>query len=244
MYRPQPSRLGTSNSVIHSASAARASGSSMGTTNGDPSRSATQSTRATSQHPPSRPSSMVAMPIQSNTTPPRARRLSASFQPFPLGVSPPKSSWPPRVSAIVLPLNDSVSQLATLSHSNHTLSPYGRSHEHVAVRSFPHLSRSNSLLGVGSPLAHSSFTSAPGGPDGKKVKAKRKRMFRLGGGEKPAVEASEADVFFDGADQYVQEPKTSSSGQGSGSGMRAADVRRPAIPQRTSYGFPGRAMAQ
>lgn len=65
------------------------------------------------------------------------------------------TSFPPRnnnLSSITLPLNNSVSQLATLSHSNHTLSPYARGHEHIAVRSFPHLGRSNtsaSLNGLG-----------------------------------------------------------------------------------------------
>ncbi|KAJ7591445.1 hypothetical protein C8J56DRAFT_782450 [Mycena floridula] len=63
---------------------------------------------------------------------------------------------------IVLRPNSSLHQLSTLSHSNHTLSPYTRSLEHFTVRSVP--PRSAGPSGQGQP-----------------VKAKRKRTFHLGG---------------------------------------------------------------
>ena len=72
---------------------------------------------------------------------PRASSVAHGFT----GLSNSPGSFPPRHSSqagltgITLPpLNNSVSQLATLSHSAQTLSPYARAHEHVAVRSFPH----------------------------------------------------------------------------------------------------------
>jgi distribution and morphology protein 34 len=96
------------------------------------------------------------------------------------GTSPGKS-FPPRNilsgmgMGITLPLNNSVSQLATLSHSNHTLSPYARGHEHIAVRSFPHLGKTpSSSMG-----AQSRSTSGEGIINGN-LKARRKRIYRLG----------------------------------------------------------------
>ena len=65
-------------------------------------------------------------------------------------------------------LNNTVSQLSTLSHSNHTLSPYTRSLEHFTVRSVPH-------------------RASGSGPvvDRQPTKAKRKRTYRLGGKNPP-----------------------------------------------------------
>lgn len=74
---------------------------------------------------------------------------------------------------ITLPLNNSVSQLAALSYSAHTLSPYARGHEHIAVRSFPYLGKS----GTGSSGRASLAGSSVGEGD---IKAKRKRIFRIG----------------------------------------------------------------
>lgn len=45
-------------------------------------------------------------------------------------------------------MNNSVSALAALSHEAQTLSPYARGHEHIAVRSYPHLGRSNTSAGL------------------------------------------------------------------------------------------------
>ncbi|KAM6496131.1 Mitochondrial distribution and morphology protein 34 [Amanita muscaria] len=88
-----------------------------------------------------------------------------SFSP---GTSPPNdsSSSPGNSKIVVRPslMNNSIRHLSTLSHSNHTLSPYTRSLAHFTVRSVPPRQ-----------IAHSySFEKQP-------VKAKRKRTYRLGG---------------------------------------------------------------
>ncbi|KAI0677203.1 hypothetical protein C8Q78DRAFT_1073929 [Trametes maxima] len=67
-------------------------------------------------------------------------------------------------------LNNTISQLSTLSHSNHTLSPYTRTLEHFTVRSVPPREANSS-----GPT--SSVERQP-------VKARRKRLHRLG--RKPA----------------------------------------------------------
>ena len=78
-----------------------------------------------------------------------------------------------------LSLNSSIHQLSTLSHSNHTLSPYTRDVSHFTVRSVPPRGHGH---GVG-------FTGGQGqGFDRMpSVKAKRKRMYRLGKGGSPVV---------------------------------------------------------
>ena len=69
-------------------------------------------------------------------------------------------------------LNEHIFRLSTLTHSNHTLSPFTRSLEHFAVRSGPPKVSIN-----------------PGGlsdrPSQAKVKAKRKRIYRVGGKKEP-----------------------------------------------------------
>ncbi|KAI0775890.1 hypothetical protein BD413DRAFT_491086 [Trametes elegans] len=67
-------------------------------------------------------------------------------------------------------LNNTISQLSTLSHSNHTLSPYTRTLEHFTVRSVPPRE------------AHSSGPASSA--ERQPVKARRKRTHRLG--RKPA----------------------------------------------------------
>ncbi|WVQ79249.1 mitochondrial distribution and morphology protein 34 [Cryptococcus sp. DSM 104549] len=230
-------------------SAARTSGSSWETDRA-PSRSATMSmsTLASSQLPSSRPSLAPpapggkARPMSMPVPPPAHRRPGHARVPSVsvthtggggLGTSPNNAStapgsFPPRhlgPGGITLPLNNSVSQLATLSHSAHTLSPYARGHEHIAVRSFPYLGRGGAggpgsaggagggelggMGGMGSGVglagmgAHAGgggagyhphagvggyggSASYPGssageGARGVDVKAKRKRIFRLGG---------------------------------------------------------------
>ena len=71
----------------------------------------------------------------------------------------------PAPQAVVLrpALNNHVSQIATLAHSNHTLSPYTRALEHFTVRSVPPRS-----------LAPPPAPPAP-------VRARRRRSYRLGG---------------------------------------------------------------
>ena len=71
-------------------------------------------------------------------------------------------------------LNNSIHKLSSLSHSNHTLSPYTRTLHHFTVRSVP-------------PRSTAPF-STNAGP----VKARRKRTFRLGGGGK--AKAPDVDV--------------------------------------------------
>lgn len=93
-----------------------------------------------------------------------------SFTP---GSSPPTDSPDPKI--VLRPsLNNSIHQLSTLSHSNHTLSPYTRSLEHFAVRSGPPR-----------PVGVNGSGSGPGGSPGERqqpVKARRKRTFHIGGG--------------------------------------------------------------
>lgn len=61
-------------------------------------------------------------------------------------------------------LNNTISQLSTLSHSNHTLSPYTRSLAHFTVRSVPPRTASKEQIVGERPV----------------VKARRKRMYRIG----------------------------------------------------------------
>ena len=80
-----------------------------------------------------------------------------------------KSSMDGNGNIVLRPgLNNTISQLSTLSHSYHTLSPYARSLEHFTVRSVPHrMSSSNTPM-----------SSHP-------RKAKRKRIYRLGSKKPP-----------------------------------------------------------
>ncbi|KAG5652094.1 hypothetical protein H0H81_006314 [Sphagnurus paluster] len=66
-------------------------------------------------------------------------------------------------------LNNTIHQLSTLSHSNHTLSPYTRSLQHFTVRSVP-------------PRAAPPASALERQP----TKARRKRIFRLGAKKPPA----------------------------------------------------------
>jgi distribution and morphology protein 34 len=69
--------------------------------------------------------------------------------------------------------NSSIHQLSTLSHSNHTLSPYTRDLSHFTVRSVP--PRNISVAGIGG-----SAIGMAGG-DRQPVKARRKRTYHIGG---------------------------------------------------------------
>ncbi|KAJ9119191.1 hypothetical protein QFC22_003683 [Naganishia vaughanmartiniae] len=210
----------------------------------------------------------------------RARRPSSAYRPFFMNNSPPHAGATRANNGIVLPLNDSVSQLATLSHSNHTLSPYARNHEHIAVRSFPHLlSRANSMhvnTVVTHPHAHMSYHAGPPAPMGAhggwtgeaKVKAKRKRIFRIGGIPKedpteksayiegaaipdvtrntsahPVSGASTPQLYSRDATLYSEKlPVTPPSHRTSHTPGRETVTQktfnRPALAKRTSYGFP------
>ena len=102
-----------------------------------------------------------SIPDHFDTTPPSLR---GSFSPDP----------DPQI--ILRPsLNEHVFKLSTLTHSNHTLSPFTRSLEHFAVRSGP--PKASSTPGVGGGLSDR--------PPQTKVKAKRKRIYRVGGKKEP-----------------------------------------------------------
>jgi distribution and morphology protein 34 len=76
-------------------------------------------------------------------------------------------------------LNNSIHQLSTLSHSNHTLSPYTRSLAHFTVRSVP-------PKGVGS--------SGPAAVERQPLKARRKRIYRLGGQSKDSSRSTDLET--------------------------------------------------
>lgn len=81
-------------------------------------------------------------------------------------------------------LNNSIHQLSTLSHSNHTLSPYTRDLSHFTVRSVP-------PRGVGVGVGALGFGCAAMGEKAP-VKAKRKRIYRVGGKKPEPSRAGEA----------------------------------------------------
>ncbi|EMD40405.1 hypothetical protein CERSUDRAFT_111008 [Gelatoporia subvermispora B] len=105
----------------------------------------------------------------------RPRRLSltsANLDHFHSGSPDEHYHMPEHDPKIVLrpALNGSISKLSTLSHSNHTLSPYTRTLEHFTVRSVPPREAASS----------GNVSTAERAP----VRARRKRTHRLGG--KPA----------------------------------------------------------
>lgn len=181
------------------------------------------STRPTSPPPvrrqnPPRPMSMDAMPLADEPRRPRAASLA---------------QLPGR--GITLPLNNSVSQLATLSLSANTLSPYARGHEHIAVRSFPHLGRGGSAPGH---LREDGTSSTP------EVKARRKRIFRLGGSSRqpslsPDIDVDDRTPPLEWDDDRIA---TSSSGgvvrTAPSAGMSAPPSAGASRSSRSSRGFP------
>ncbi|KAF7981710.1 hypothetical protein HWV62_32293 [Athelia sp. TMB] len=97
---------------------------------------------------------------------------TSAHDPFASG-SPPNGHeiHEPNPQIVLRPsLNNSIHQLSTLSHSNHTLSPYTRSLSHFTVRSVPPRD-----------------PGALNGIDRQPVKAKRKRIYRMGGKTAPAL---------------------------------------------------------
>jgi distribution and morphology protein 34 len=224
-----------------SSSAARTSGSSWDTDKNPP-RSI--STIPSSQQP-SRPLS-----IDSKAVLPRNRAPSLS------GTSPGRS-FPPRhvgPGGITLPLNNSVSQLATLSHSAHTLSPYARGHEHIAVRSFPHLGKTGPSAGSSSSTNLSAIAENQPGA----VKARRKRIFHLNQKTPEAPLSPDIDDTVDG--RYMLDSRSPSPQRSRSPSLDYVAKQRPlsltgvaskvmgdlqarpnygrAPASRTSYGFP------
>ncbi|KAH9927089.1 uncharacterized protein BXZ73DRAFT_102684 [Epithele typhae] len=152
-------------------------------------------------HRPSSPSSLQTQPSRSSdmtnsvpTPPPpdvddapsvsvrmtRPRRLSATSSNLD-AFSAASSLGPHTDPKIVLrpTLNGSIHKLSTLSHSNHTLSPYTRTVEHFTVRSVP---PREAAAGLTPSVEH------------KPVRARRKRLHRLGGAKaKPPATPSPLD---------------------------------------------------
>ena len=94
---------------------------------------------------------------------------SSAFDGFHSGSPPTHHTLSDADPTIVLgpSLNNTIHQLSTLSHSNHTLSPYTRSLAHYTVRSVP--PRTLNASGVQAV------------PERRPVKARRKRTYRVGG---------------------------------------------------------------
>ncbi|KAF8638548.1 hypothetical protein AX17_002091 [Amanita inopinata Kibby_2008] len=140
----------------HSKSQSFSSIISQGSTSSPPSmprranrRLSVSSTTTTASH--------VGYTFASGTSPPN------EFNPATLSTSPGKNNGDPKIVLRPSLMNNSIRQLSTLSHSNHTLSPYTRSLAHFTVRSVPPRGLTASL----------SMERQP-------VKARRKRTFRLG----------------------------------------------------------------
>ncbi|EGO02114.1 hypothetical protein SERLA73DRAFT_159161 [Serpula lacrymans var. lacrymans S7.3] len=127
--------------------------------------------------------------------------------------SPPNSHHIPEPDPKIIlrpSLNNTIHKLSTLSHSNHTLSPYTRSLEHFTVRSVPPRVQGASGLSV----AYERPT----------IKARRKRTYRIGGrsanklpdvpppfipsSPSPPSEFDQSDVdrYFRSQDDFSAEP--------------------------------------
>lgn len=138
-----------------------------------------------------------------------------------------------RRGGITVPLNNSVSQLATLSLSANTLSPYARAHEHIAVRSFPHLGRT---LGPGSGAAGVEEALESN------VKGRRKRIFRVTASAPVSRRASLGEEVpeADADDTPPLEFASSSSGSGTGR-LRAPlslSAKSGSVRSAQAYPFP------
>ena len=90
----------------------------------------------------------------------------------------------------------SVAKLTTLSHSNHTLSPYTRTLEHFTVRSVP--PRDASTSGPASSVER------------QPVKARRKRLHRLRSSNKGKGKSRQAEPMVD--EDVIEESAPSSPG--------------------------------
>ncbi|KAF5392934.1 hypothetical protein D9757_001210 [Collybiopsis confluens] len=115
----------------------------------------------------------VPIPISAHSSRSRRPSISSNAGNFQSSSSPnygalyDMEDGTPKIILRPTPFNNTLHQLSTLSHSNHTLSPYTRSLEHFTVRSVPpRYIRGN---------------SASSSADRQPIKAKRKRTYRLGG---------------------------------------------------------------
>ncbi|KAF8592661.1 hypothetical protein K439DRAFT_28031 [Ramaria rubella] len=148
--------------------------SSSGGAASHPSQSSSTRTREPFTPPPSNAPEGSPPTHNKSSSQHRHRSLSSSSFPPSDGIpygSPPnlRSVMDAEGNIILRPgLNNTISQLSTLSHSNHTLSPYTRSLEHFTVRSVPHRASGSTPTADRQPL-----------------KAKRKRTYRLGSKKPP-----------------------------------------------------------
>ncbi|KAG5336872.1 hypothetical protein C0989_011707 [Termitomyces sp. Mn162] len=118
-------------------------------------------------------------PRAPSTAGPSSRRPSVSvgsaFDAFDnLDDISPSTSPSHNPKIVLRPSLNNITQLSTLSYSNHTLSPYTRNLQHFTVRSVPPRSAAPSGLAA---------------LDRQPIKAKRKRIFHLGGAKKPPIES-------------------------------------------------------
>ncbi|KAH9482361.1 Mitochondrial distribution and morphology protein 34 [Psilocybe cubensis] len=118
--------------------------------------------------------------------------------------------------------SSSIHQLSTLSTSNHTLSPYTRDLSHFTVRSVPPRTHSVGIVGVGASYgfgvhsANVGGSGSAGGPNGDRghIKAKRKRIYKLGGkGAGVAVAAAEAKAKAEEASSRRRPERNSAYGE-------------------------------
>ena len=123
----------------------------------------------------------------------RRLSISSSNLEFQFGSPPNHHSLDPDPKIVLRPSlsNASIHQLSSLSHSNHTLSPYTRSLSHFTVRSVP-------PRGIGPSGLSASFERQP-------VKAKRKRTYRLGG-RKPPPESVPVDPVVPDSPERASSP--------------------------------------
>ena len=125
--------------------------------------------------------------------------------------------------------NEGCAHLASLTHSNQTLSPFTRSHEHFAARSSPHvINRLGGLASSGmSGLRTPGFGANPGGSalagragldaQDEPVKATRKRIHRIGSA-KPAPTAASTPIHSPPDLGQYTSPRRQGIGERSSSG--------------------------
>ncbi|KAJ4479145.1 hypothetical protein J3R30DRAFT_2724217 [Lentinula aciculospora] len=159
----------------------------------------------------------------------------------------------PKIILRPSPLNNTLHQLSTLSHSNHTLSPYTRSLEHFTVRSVP-------------PRYVGGNSGSSSSMDRQPVKARRKRTYHLGGQKVKAstslplqsqppfgssddrdasmnVPESELDIDVSDMDRYfpvndIDQKNQNLSSQFSGVPFSPPDIHPHHFRLRSSYAHP------
>lgn len=121
-----------------------------------------------------RPPSERRMSVTSTTSTTNAHAEFLSTSPSTNDQGGPDTIGNPKIVLRSNSNNSSIHQLSTLTHSNHTLSPYTRDLSHFTVRSVP--PRNPNVAGQG-------ISGFPFGIPGDRlpVKARRKRTYRIGG---------------------------------------------------------------